>query len=338
MRRQARKPGVLVATALLTIIMIAASVANAQQSEKIHRIGIIAGSPPRGVWRQIPAYQGLLKGLEDLGYKEGQNIVIEFRSAEGHYERLPEIAAELVGLNVDVLVPGVCGPVLNAAKQATMTIPIVVPVCSDDIVATGVVASLARPGGNITGLSKLTPELASKRLEMLKEMLPKTSRVAVLWDPSYLAVAADWQKLRATAHTLNVTILPVEARGPDDFETAFTAMVRERAEAVITLSDTMTYNAPKQIAELALRSGLPLISPFRETTEVGGVLSYGPNLSDMYQRAAGYVDRILKGAKPADLPIEQPTKFELLINLRTAKALGFTIPGALLSRADEVIE
>jgi putative tryptophan/tyrosine transport system substrate-binding protein len=327
-----------VAAALLSTGIIAGSAANAQQGGKIPRIGLIGGSTPLATWQEAPTSQGFLKGLHDLGYDQGRNIIIEFRSAEGHWERLPAIADELVGLKVDVLVSSVCGAPLNAAREATNTIPIVVAACNDDLVETGIVASLARPGGNVTGFSKLTPELAAKRLELLKEMVPWVSRVAVLWDPNYSDFTADWRELRTTASATSVTLRPVEVRDLADLDRAFATMVREQAEAIITFSDTMTYNSPTRVAELALRNKLPLMSPFREIADAGGLMSYGPSVPDLFRRSAGYVDKILKGAKPADLPVEQPTKFELVINLKTAKALGLEAPATLLALADEVIE
>jgi putative tryptophan/tyrosine transport system substrate-binding protein len=324
--------------ALLSTLIIAEPAANAQQVGKIPRIGLIWASTPIATWQTSPVSRGFLKGLHDHGYEPGRDIIIEFRSAEGHWERLPQIAHELVGLKVDVLVPAVCGAPLNAARAATNTIPIVVAACNDDLVETGIVASLARPGGNVTGLTKLSPELASKRLELLKEMVPWVSRVAVLWDPDYSDVTADWRELRTTASAKNVTLQPVEVRDRADLDRAFATMVQERAEALITFSDTMTYNNSARVAELALRNKLPLMSPFREIPDAGGLMSYGPSIPDLFRRAASYVDKILKGAKPADLPVEQPTKFEFLINLKTAKALGLEIPPMLLTRADEVIE
>jgi putative tryptophan/tyrosine transport system substrate-binding protein len=324
------------AAALLSVI--SASIVGAQQGGKIYRIGLIAGSTSPATWRQASIYQNFLKGLHDQGFDEDRNIAIEFRSAEGHPERLSDIAANLVGLKVDVLVSTICGQMLDATRQATSTIPIVVASCNDDMVETGIVASLAHPGGNITGLSKLTPELAAKRLELLKEILPAASRVAVLWDPGYSAFSADWQHLRATAQAKGVMLLPVEIHGLSDLEQAFATMVQERADAVITFSDTMTYTYPKPVAELALRSKLSMVSPYREIAQAGGLLSYGPSLPSMFRQSAGLVGKILKGAKPADLPIEQATTFELVINLRTAKALGITVSDTLASRADEVID
>jgi putative tryptophan/tyrosine transport system substrate-binding protein len=310
----------------------------AQETTKTPRIGIIATQAPASTWRQSRFGEAFLGGLRDLGYEEGRKIAIEYRSAEGNWERLPAIAAELVGLEVDALLAATCGAALNAARRATSTIPIVVATCNDDMVEAGIVASLAQPGGNVTGIQKLTPELATKRLELLKEILPEASQVAVLWDPGYSAFTADWRELQSTARAKAVKLQSAEARRLADLEEAFAVMVRERADAVITLSDTMTYNFPHRFAELAVRHKLPLMSPFREIAEAGGLMSYGPSIPDMNRRAAGYVDKILKGTKPAHLPVGQPTKFELVINLKTAKALGLAIPPEILARADKVIE
>ena len=241
MKRRTVRRGMIVAAALLGLsLTVTPASVDAQQDGRIQRIGIIAGSSSPATWRQAGTYQSFFKGLREMGYEEGRNIAIEFRSAEGQPERFPDIAADLVGLKVDVLISTVCGEMLNAARKATSTIPIVVAVCNEDMVETGIVASLARPGGNVTGLTKLTPELAAKRLELLKEIVPEASRVAVLWDPGYSAFSADWRELRATAHAKGVTLQPVEVHGLDDLEQAFAAMVRERADAVITFSDTMT--------------------------------------------------------------------------------------------------
>jgi putative ABC transport system substrate-binding protein len=329
--------GVIRTAALLGLSILAvSSVAQAQQSGKIARIGVIGGSNDISGMRT--GYQPFTEGLRDLGYEEGRNIAFEFRSAEGHPERFPDIAAELVALKVDVIVSGVCGPMLNAARQATSTIPIVVAACNDDMVETGIIANLAHPGGNVTGLSKMAPELTAKRLELLKEMAPAASHVAVLWDPGYSAFSPEWQALRARARVEGVTLQSVEARNPSEFDKAFTAMIRERADAALTFSDTQTYGFANRIAELAAQNKLPLMSPFREITNGGGLMSYGPSLPDLMRRAAGYVDKILKGANPANLPVEQPTKIDFVINLKTAKTLGLNVPEPLLIRADEVIE
>jgi len=286
--------------------------------------------------------------LRELGYIEGQNIAIEYRYSysEGRAEGLPDLATKLVRLKVDVIVVDACGAPLNATSQATSTIPIVVAACNDDLVATGLISSLARPGGNITGLSELTPELGAKRLELLKEAVPKVRRVAVLWNPAYSERfsaafrfwSSDWKEIRAAAQVLGVTLQSVEVRGPDEFDTAFSAMTRERAEALITFSDPSIVLHRRRIADLAAKSRLPAVYASREVVDAGGLMSYGPSTSDLFRRAAVYVDKILKGAKPADLPIEQPTKFALVINLKTAKALGLTIPQSLLRRTDEVIQ
>lgn len=312
--------------------------ADGPQRGKVPLVGIFSPSIALSGWRESPPMKSFLAGLHDLGYEEGTNIAIEFRSAEGNWGRLPNIAAELVGLNVDVLIPNVCGAPLKAAMQATSTIPIVVGACNDDLVEAGIIRSLSHPGGNVTGLSKLTPELTAKRLELLKELLPNASRVAVLWDPGYSAFLSDWQELQARARALKVTLESVEVRNLADLDRAFAAIAREKTDAVITFSDTMTYNSPTRVADLATETRLPLISPFRELAEAGCLMSYGPNVPDMFRQAARYVDKILKGAKPADLPVEQPTKFELLINLKTAKALGVSVPQSILLRADEQID
>ncbi|HMF24504.1 MAG TPA: ABC transporter substrate-binding protein [Pseudolabrys sp.] len=313
-------------------------IARAQQGFQIHRIGMISASVPLSMWRETTFIREFLGALHDLGHAEGRDLAIEFRSAEGNWERLPHIAAELVGLKVDVLVSSVCGAPLNAAMRATNTIPIVVAACNDDMVETGIIASLAHPGGNVTRLSKMTPELSAKRLELLKEMVPEASRVAILWDPGYSAYLADWRGLQERARSRGVTLQSFEARSMADIDGAFAAIVEAHADAVITFSDTLTFNFANQVAELASRSKLPLMSPFHEIAVAGGLMSYGPSISDLFRRSAVYVDKILRGAKPADLPVEQPTKFELVINLKTAKALGLTVPPSLLARADEVIE
>jgi ABC-type uncharacterized transport system substrate-binding protein len=313
--------------------------AEAQPAGKVPRIGYLSFFEPNtldDVFRQ---------GLRDLGYVEGQNIAIERRYSEGRAERLPDLATTLVRLKVDVIVVAACGASLNAASQVTSTIPIVVAACSDDLVATGLISSLARPGGNITGLSELTPELGAKRLELLKEAAPGVRRVAILWNPAYSERfsanfrfwSSDWTEMRAAAQVLGMTLQSVEIRGPNDFDTAFSAMTRERADALIAFSDPLIVLHRRRIADLAAKNRLPVMYPSREVVDAGGLMSYGPSISDMFRRAAVYVGKILKGANPADLPMEQPTKFELVINLKTAETLGLTIPQSLLIRADHVI-
>jgi len=325
---------------LIIAILGAPFVANAQQAGKIHRIGFL-GTLPTSPYDEV-----FRQGLREVGYVEGQNIVIERRYSEGKVERLADLAAELVRLKVDVIVVDTCGAPLNAASQATSTIPIVVAACNDDLVATGLISSLARPGGNITGLSELTPELGAKRLELLKEAVPKVRRVAVLWNPTYSERfsasfrfwSSDWTEMRAAAQVLGMTLQSVEVRGPDDFDAAFSAMSRERADALIAFSDPLIVFHGRRITDLAAKNRLPAVYASREVVDAGGLMSYGASSTDMFQRAAVYVGKILKGAKPADLPMEQPTKFELVINFKTAKALGLTIPRSLLLRADQVIQ
>jgi putative ABC transport system substrate-binding protein len=267
---------------------------------------------------------------------EGQNIAIEFRWAEGQYDRLPGLAAELVRLRVNVIVAA-GAPAVQAAKQATETIPIVMVNVSDPVAA-GFVASLARPGGNITGLSLMLPELVGKQLEMLKEVVPKISRVALLWNPASAGNAPQLRQAQDAARALGVRLQPLEARDPSEIDKAFAAITTERAGGVIVLTDTMLQNHRTRIADHAARRRLPTVSGVSGHAEAGGLLAYGPSIYDGLRRAATYVDKILKGAKPGDLPVEQPTKFELVINLKAAKALGLTIPQSVLGRADEVIQ
>jgi putative tryptophan/tyrosine transport system substrate-binding protein len=308
--------------------------AEAQQAAKIARIGYLspnlAASPHlREAFRQ---------GLRDLGYVEGRNVVIEYRDAEGKLERLPTIAAELVALKVDVIVaPNTVG--VLAAKQATKTIPIVFAVAADPV-ASGLVTSLARPGGNVTGLSILAPELVGKCLELLTQAVPGVSRVAVLWQPGGLGERTEKDMLKAAdvaARALGVRLQFVEARGPEDFDRAFSDMTSARAGALTVLPSNMFNNERRRLVDLAAKNRLPTVFPYREGVDAGGLMAYGANLADLLRRAASYVDKILKGTKPTDLPVEQPTKFELVINLKTAKALGLTIPQSVLGRADEVI-
>jgi len=274
------------------------------------------------------------QGLRERGYIEGQNIAIEYRFAEGKFERLPGFAAELVRLKVDVIVSS-STPANRAAQQATQTVPIVIAL--GELRATPM-SNIARPGGNTTGLNAINDELGGKRLELLKEVLPRLSRVAVLRNPNNQASATQLADTEAGARALRLQIQLLDVRGPDDFERAFEATTRQRADAVFGLPDTMLTVHRKRLAELAAKHRLPTIYQTREHPESGSLMSYGPNIPDLFRRAASYVDKILQGAKPADLPIEQPTKFELVINMKTAKALGLTIPQSLLVRANEVIQ
>jgi putative ABC transport system substrate-binding protein len=306
---------------------------EAQQVEKVYRIGYLGNASASGQAKRV---ESLRAALRDLGYVEGKNIVIELRWAEGKLERLPDLAAELVRLKVDVLVTAGT-PGALAAKQATTTIPIVM-VGIGDAVATGVVASLARPGGNITGSTDSVPELMAKLLELLKETMPRTRRVAVLVNPDNLQMGSPtFKAMERTAGSLKVELEKFESRGPSEFASAFSRMAKSRVDAVVVLSDVLFNYNVAALADLATKKRLPSAG-VQALAEAGGLIGFGLNLPDGDRRAAYFVDKILKGVKPADLPIQQPTKFELVINLKTAKALGLTIPPSLLARADQVIE
>jgi putative ABC transport system substrate-binding protein len=315
-------------------IVVAPLAAEAQQAAKVARIGYLALN--RAAAPDV--LEAFLQGLRDLGYVEGRNLVIEYRDAEGKPERLPALAAELVALKVEVIVaPGTLAAL--AAKQATRTIPIVFPSVGDPV-TDGLVTSLARPGGNVTGLSPFGEELVGKRLELLTQAVPGVSRVAVLWQPGAVPERTEKDILKGAdvaARALGVRPQFVEARGPADFDRAFSDMTRVRASALTVLPYAMFINERRHLVDLAAKNRLPAVYGLREFVDAGGLMAYGPDRADMYRRAATYVDKILKGAKPGDLPVEQPTKFELVINLKTAKALGLTIPQSLLQRADEVI-
>jgi putative tryptophan/tyrosine transport system substrate-binding protein len=306
--------------------------ARAQQPGKVPRIGLLSAGSASGSANDVEA---LRAGLRDLGYVEGKNIAIESRWAEGKFDRLPDLAAELIRLKPDVLLtPGT--PATLAAKRATTTIPIVM-VNTGDAVATGLVASLARPGGNITGFTILSPELTAKRLEILKEGFPRTRQIAVLLNPDNPAQKMSFQAMDATAKQLKIGLQRLDVRGAGEFESTFSAMEKQHADAVVVSVDALFYLHGQAIAELAAKQRLPSAGP-KEFAEAGGLIGYGANRSVGWRRAAYFVDRILKGAKPADLPVEQPTKFELVINLKTGKALGLTLPSAILVRADQVIQ
>jgi len=310
----------------------------AQQPGKVYRVGLIVTTSPvsemAGPEPVHPPTRAFLHTLRSLGYVEGQNLVFERRSAEGKFERFTEIVAELVRLKTDVIVT-VSTPLAQAAKQVTTTVPIVMA-RSDSPVEAGLVASLGRPGGNITGLTTKTgPEIEGKRLELLKDALPKISRVA------YLRMKTDWEgptgeSVKAAAKALNVTLLHAE-HTPNEYASAFAVIARQRPDALLVTDSAPAFAHRRLIVEFAVKNRLPGMYGWREPVEAGGLMSYGVNISDLFRRAAGYADKILKGANPADLPIEQPTKFELVINLKTAKALGLTIPPSVLIRADEVI-
>jgi len=305
--------------------------AEAQQPGRFHQIGFLLHRSP-----EASRIEPFRQGLRALGYIEGENVAIEQRYTHGVHDRLPGLAAELVRRKVDVIV--VDGTVAAmAARAATTTIPIVFVLASDPV-GSGLVASLARPGGNVTGLSTLYTELSGKQLQMLKEAVPEASRVAFLCNPENPAMGPGLNGAQATARALAVQLQVFEVRRPNELEKAFSAMARDRVGALLTLPDALFSNERVQLLKLATKSRLPAIFSPRDFVEAGGLMSYGPNVPNQFRRAANYVDRILKGANPADLPIEQPTTFELVINLKTAKALGLTIPQSVLIRADEVIQ
>jgi len=316
-------------------ILVAPLRAEAQQAGKLYRIGLLGGSPPnsRGGRR---AWEGFFRGLHELGYVEGQNILVEARWYGEQTDRLPALAGELVQLNVDVIVAG-AAPAPEAASRATSTIPIVMANHSDPV-GNGLVASLARPGSNVTGMSLLAPELNGKRVQLIKEAIPGVSRVAVLSNPTIPSQALELKEAKAAAGLLKVQLQLLEARAPGDFAGAFSAMTKERADGVIIITSSMFYAERTRIAKLAAESRVPAIYGVKEFAEAGGLMTYGVDIHESFRRAAGYVDKILKGAKPGDLPVEQPTKFDLVINMKTAKALGLTIPQSLLVRADEIIQ
>ena len=309
---------------------------EAQQADKVARIGWLGDDPTRAPHLR----EAFLQGLRDLGYVEGRNLVVESRYSERKPERLAVLAAELVALKVDVIVTSTT-PAALAAKQATKTVPIVFAVVGDPVTS-GLVASLARPGGNVTGLATVSPELVSKRLEQLRQAVPGVSRVAVLWQPGGSGErATDKHMLKAAAvaaRALGVQLQFVETRGPADFDRAFSDMTRARAGALTVWGSVMFFNERGRLVDLAAKHRLPAVYASREYVDTGGLMSYGASFADSFRRAAIYVDKILKGAQPADLPVEQPTKFELVNNLKSAKALGLTIPQSLLLRADQVIE
>jgi putative ABC transport system substrate-binding protein len=325
----------LARTALVGLgaMILSAPVVAAQSPVKAARIGVLADGAAS---TQDVRWEAFRQGLNELGYVEGRNIVIEYRYAEGKPERLPALAAELVRLNVDlILTAGDHG--VGAAKQASQTIPIVVAQIGD-LVGPGYVASLARPGGNITGLTTFGPELSAKRLELLKTAFPKVSRVAILWNPNNPNNVAGLKEYEVAARALTMQLLPLDVRSADDFEGAFLAALRARADALIAVADAVLVTHRARIVDFAAKNRLPAMYGLEAYVGAGGLMHYGPNVTDMYRRAATYVDKILKGAKPGDLPVEQPTKLEFVINLKTAKALGLTIPQSILSRADRVFE
>ena len=303
--------------------------AHAQQPGKMWRIGLIT----QGYAKFL---DGLFEGLRELGYVEGQNIIIERRYAEGNAARFQEFAEEMVRLKADIIIV-ITTPAALAAKNATPTIPIVFPTAIDPV-GTGVITSFRHPGGNVTGGAILFGELSAKRLELLKDVVPLLSRSAVVWNGGNPANALAWRETQDAAHTLGVAVQSHEVKAPKDFEGAFAIIAQERPDALLVLEDALTVQYRKEIVDFATQQHLPSMFAVREGVDAGGLMSYGVSLSEMMRRGATYVDKILKGAKPGDLPVEQATKFELVINLKTARALGLTIPPMLLATADEVIE
>ena len=320
------------AVVLTATLTFASLVAGVQQAEKVWRIGYLSHVSGIG-----PSEEVLRQALGQLGYIEGQNLVIEWRFAKGNLDRHAELAAELVRLKVDCIVTVGIAPT-RAAKQATRTIPIVMANASDDPVRHGLIASLARPGGNITGFTDVAQDLGGKQLELLKEAVPKAARIATLWHAASPAAAAHVKGTEMAARALGVRLISLEVRGPDDFENAFRAAGKKRADALIVVAAGFVINHPGPIVNLAIKSRLPGMYTSSAFVRVGGLMSYTADGPARLRRAATYVDKILKGAKPADLPVEQPTKFNLVINLKTAKTLGLTIPQTLLLQADRVIE
>jgi putative ABC transport system substrate-binding protein len=318
---------------LVAVVLLAVGLSvEAHQAKKVPRVGVL--------WLYSPAIaspfaEAFRQGLRELGYVEGKNIVIEYRHAEGKYDRLPSLAAELVRLNVDIIVTA-STQAAQAGQQATRSIPIVMTVVSDPV-ESGLVGSLARPGGNVTGLSLMHPELSGKRLELLKEVVPKLSRVAVLSNLSNPIIPPLLRETEAAARAVGVQLQVVEVRGPIELDSAFGAMTRDRAGALVVLPDGIFQNERRRIAALAAKGRLPTMYAWREAVDDGGLMAYGASVPDILRRAATYVDKILKGTKPADLPVEQPLKFELVINLKTAKQIGLTVPQSVLYRADKVI-
>lgn len=321
---------------LFLALLVAPLAAGAQPAVTVCRVGFLGNTPPTKDPASRRVVGAFVQGLRESGWVEGQNTIIEWRYSDGRMERFPDLAAELVRLKVDVIVT-VAAPAARAAKQATTTIPIVAIGLSDPV-GQGVIASLAQPGGNITGLATLFPELAAKRLALLKETLPRIGRVAVLQNVANPGNVFLWKEVQVAGRTLGVTLHSGEVRGPDDFQRAFAAVITERPQGLLILDDPLFFQYRASIVGFAAKHRLPALHPFKESVEAGGLMAYSVSLADMFRRAAIIVDKILKGAKPADLPVEQPTTFELVINLKTAKLLGLTIPPSVLARADQIIE
>jgi putative ABC transport system substrate-binding protein len=318
--------------ALCTLLFALSLSAEAQQPKKIARIGYLFASTPAATARNSEAFR---QGMLELGHVEGKTFVLELRYAEGRAERFPEVARELVGLKLDLIVAA-SDVTIAAVKRETKTIPIVMAT-SNDPVATGLVASLARPGGNVTGLSLISPELSGKRLELLREVVPGLSRVAFLWNPDVRGAVLDYRETESAASSLGLQLQSVEVVRVEDLDRAF-SLVKSAQALIVPPSNPVAFGNREQIASFLQKNKLPSVYAQREYVDAGGLMSYGPSIPDMHRRAATYVDKILKGRKPADLPVEQPRKFELVINLKTAKQLGLTIPSNVLAQADKVIK
>jgi putative ABC transport system substrate-binding protein len=327
----ARRAGIL--AVVIAFILASSPPASGQPSSKIARIGFLAASGPEREQRLIAAFE---QGLRDLGYREGAQFVIEARYAGGRFETLPDLTKDLLKRRVDILLAA-GAPAAGAAKRATTTVPIVMTNAADPV-GTGLVASLARPGGNITGLSDFNEGVVAKRLALLKDIIPTASRVAVLYNPANPTNPRQFTLTQDAARTLAITLLPLEARNTDEVDRAFVVVQRERPDALLAIGDPLLGTLRKKVLELAFKHRVPATFSTKEGIDEGGLMSYGPRFEDLYRRAAWYVDKILKGANPANLPIEQPTTFEFVLNLRTARSLGLTVPPSIALRADRVIE
>jgi ABC-type uncharacterized transport system substrate-binding protein len=319
--------------ALSALLFAFCASAHAQQQGKIPRIGFVDAGSPATTGHRAEAF---IQGLREIGYMDGRNIVIEYRWAEGNLERLPGFVNELISAKVDVIVSSAT-PAIRIAKEQTATIPIVMAGVTDPV-ANGFVASLARPGGNVTGLTHISPDLSGKRLELLKEVFPRLVRLGVLWNPNQPGQRAAFKEMQPAAQALKVTLISLEAISREDIERVLSTTGKERVQALFELPDPLIFINRKLIADFAAKHKLPAMYSFREYVNAGGLMSYGTSFPDLYHRAATYVDKILKGTKPADLPVEQPKKFELIINLKAAKQIGLTIPPNVLARADRVIK
>jgi putative ABC transport system substrate-binding protein len=317
---------------LMTVLLITGLV-EAQQSNKVPRIGYVDAGSPATTGHRAEAF---VQGLRDLGYVEGQNILIEYRWAGGKLERLPAFVEDIVRLKVDVIVSSAT-PAIRLAKEQTSTIPIVMAGVTDPV-GVGFVTSLSHPGGNITGLTHLSPDLSGKRLELLKEVVPRLRRVAVLWNPDHPGQPAAFKDTRVAAQALKVTVISIETRNKEEIERALSGIGKERPQGLFELPDPLTFFNRELITQFAAKHKLPAMYSFREYVDAGGLMSYGTSFPDLFRRAATFVDKILKGARPADLPVEQPMKFEFVINLKAAKQIGLAIPPNVLARADKVIK